>query len=146
MFSARTPLRILAGFVFAGAALGWAGPIATAAAEDFKLGQDPVSNILKWRPTTPDPEVRDFVKEARPAGELKYAPLSGPKVERPPLKSKKDLKAMVDGMDNRAAALRRRGGGPPPAAGAATARQLQAAAAESRRRAAEAFGSAPPAK
>ena len=140
LFSARAPLRILIGLAFVGA-----GVIAPASAEDFKPGVDPVTNILKWRPTTPDPEVQEFVRDSRPAGELKYAPLSGPKVERPPLKSKKDLKAMVDGMDGRAAALRRRGGGG-TSAGNATARQLQAAAAESRRRAAEAFGTAPPAK
>lgn len=138
LFAARMSLRIFAGLAFACAG-------AVAHADDFKLGDDPVTNILKWRPTTPDPEVKDFVRESRPAGDLKYAPLSGPKAERPPLKSKKDLKAMVDGMDGRAAALRRRGGGT-ATAGNATARQLQAAAAESRRRAAEAFGTAPAAK
>ena len=136
---ARLPLRIFLGLAIVSVAT-------VSRADDFKLGTDPVTNILKWRPTTPDPEVKDFVKASRPAGDLEYAPLSGQKVERPPLKSKKDLKAMVDGMDGRAAALRRRGGGGTAAAGNATARQLQAAAAESRRRAAEAFGSAPSAK
>ena len=106
------PLRLLLGLAVVGGGL-----VTAARADDFKLGTDPVTNILKWRPTTSDPEVKDFVRESRPAGELKYAPLTGAKVERPPLKSKTDLKAMVDGMDGRAAALRRRGGGGTPTAG-----------------------------
>ena len=116
----------------------------SALAEEVKIGENPVSAILKWRPTTPDPQVQDFVKGSRPAGELKYAPLTAPKVERPPLKSGKDLKAMVDGMDGRAAGVRGKGAAAAgSSAGASTTRQLQAAAAESRRRAAEAFGSTP---
>lgn len=135
------------GFAVASACCLALASSAPARADGIKLGEDPVSAILKWRPTTPDPQVQEFVKESRPAGEMKYAPLVAPKVKRPPLKSAKDLKAMVDGMDGRATALRGKGAaaaGSP--AGANTARQLQAAAAESRRRAAEAFGSTQGAK
>ena len=124
-------------FVFSVLAATLAGGIAQA--EEFKLGENPVSVIMKWRPTTPDPEVQDFVKASRPAGELDYAPLSGPKIERPKLKSKDELKASVHALDAKAEALRRRGAATASADGGAVARRLQAAGAESRRRAAEDF-------
>ena len=114
----------------------FAGP---ALAEGFKLGEDPVSVIMKWRPTTPDPQQQEFVKASRPdESALTYQRLRDPKVDRLKLKSKAEVKDMVGGLDAKASALRARGSAT-AGAGNATARQLQAAGAESRRRAAEDF-------
>ncbi len=115
---------------------------APAFAEGFKLGEDPVSVIMKWRPTTPDPQQQDFVKASRPdESALTYQRLRDPKVDRLKLKSKAEVKDMVGGLDTKASALRARGS-VSAGAGTATARQLQAAGAESRRRAAEDFAGA----
>ena len=93
---------------------------------------------MRWRPTTPDPQVQDFVRDTRPADkDLKYAPLTGTMPERPKLKSKDELKASIDALDKRGGALRQRGAGVASADSGSTVRKLTAAAAESRRRAAE---------
>ncbi len=94
---------------------------------------------MKWRPTTPDPEQKDFVKASRPdESALTYQRLRDPRVERPKLKTKTEVKDMVGGLDTKATALRARGAAAANA-GNSTARQLQAAGAESRRRALEDF-------
>ena len=111
-------------------------------ADDFKLGENPVSVIMKWRPTTPDPDVPDFVKASRPNAALEYKPVGGAKVDRPKLKTKAELAAMTKSLDEKAGALRGRGQGAVASASNSTARQLQAAGAESRRRAAQDFGDA----
>lgn len=111
----------------------------------YQPGENPVSVILKWRPTTPDPEVRDFVKQSRPAdGQLDYKPLTGPAPQRPKVKSKHELGALMNDMDRASAALRQKAGqvGGAPSA---SVQQMQQAAAESRRRAAEEFGESAPA-
>lgn len=118
-----------------------AAAFAPASAGAFELGENPISVILKWRPSTPDPEVRDFVKETRPADkDLDYKPLSAPKVDRPKLKSREELGAMVNGLDQAGAGIKPRGADASLVNPAANAQQLRSAAAESRRRAAEAFG------
>ena len=120
------------------------GMIAPARAEGFKLGEDPASVILKWRPTTPDPEVKDFVKASRPADDqLKYNSLNAPKQERPKLKTKDEMNAMVKGLDEKGAMLKGRGAVFDKTDAAGLTRSLGAAAAESRRRAAVDFAVKP---
>ena len=115
---------------------------APACAQVYKPGEGPISVISKWRPTTPDPQQQDFVKASRPDERaLTYQRLRDPKIERPKLKAKAEVKTMVGDLDAKAAALRARGAAAANA-GNATARQLQAAGAESRRRALEDFSGA----
>ncbi len=131
-----------------GVAVGVALATFPAAAGEIKLGENPISVILKWRPATPDPEVSDFVRDTRPPEKaLDYKPLTEPKIERPKLKSKEELGAMVTGLDQTAAGLRQQGAAVGATNPADTMKQLQAAAAESRRRAVEDFkvGATPPA-
>jgi hypothetical protein len=81
-----------------------------ASAQETKIGEDPISVMMKWRPTTQPPEMPDFVKRTRPAEErLDYTPLTGADVKRPPRKSPAELAATMHRLDSAAASARARG-------------------------------------
>lgn len=89
------------------AAAALAGASAPAAAQDIKLGEDPLSVMLKWRPTAPPAPMPDFVRKTRPAeDELHYTPLTGAQPERPRTKTPAELAETMKKLDAAGAGAR----------------------------------------
>ncbi|MFV0281876.1 MAG: hypothetical protein ACK5JM_14095 [Rhodoblastus sp.] len=107
-------LALVSGALLAPGGSVWGGSAwaQTAAGQGFKLGEDPFSVMLKWRPAARDKEMPDFVKNSRPAeGQLNFTPLVGPQVDRPRTKTPAELAADMKKFDSAAAAARARGPG-----------------------------------
>ena len=78
-------------------------------AQETKLGEDPVSVMLKWKPAAREKEMPDFVRKSRPAEEkLGFTPLTGDNVDRPKRKSPAEIDAEIKRFDSAAAAARAR--------------------------------------
>ncbi len=83
-----------------------AGP---AFAQDTKVGEDPVSVMLKWKPAAREKEMPDFVRKSRPAEDrLGFTPLTGENADRPKRKSPAEIEAEIKRFDSAAAAARAR--------------------------------------
>ena len=91
-------------------AIGIATPgLAQDKGAETKLGEDPFSVILRWRPTTTAPDMPDFVKKTRPAEEqLNYTPLTGEEPTRPKRLTPAELAATTGKLDAAAASARAR--------------------------------------
>ena len=84
-------------------------------AGETKLGEDPVSVMMKWRPNREAPAMPDFVQQTRPSDErLGYTPLTGAEQARPARKTPAELAATVGKMDAAAARARAASGFPVP--------------------------------
>lgn len=97
----------------AATALGLAALAAPALAQDgrgeAKLGEDPFSVMMRWRPTTTAPDMPDFVKKTRPdEDKLNYTPLTGEEPTRPKRLTPAELAATTGKLDAAAAAARAR--------------------------------------
>lgn len=78
-------------------------------AQEMKLGEDPFSVMMKWRPTTTPPDMPDFVKRTRPSEDrLDYTPLTAPEPKRPARKTPAELSATLQKMDSAGAAAKAR--------------------------------------
>lgn len=77
------------------------------AAQETKLGENPISTILKWRPAAMPKDMPDFVKNSRPAeGSMTFTPLTGPEPERPKRLTPAELAEATKKLDTAAAANR----------------------------------------
>jgi hypothetical protein len=104
----HTARKLLGLRVFVAAAIGLC-PLA-ASAQELKLGEDPISVMMKWRPTTQPREMPEFVKRTRPPeDQLNYTPLTGADPKRPPRKTPAELAATMHRLDSAAAGARARG-------------------------------------
>ena len=73
----------------------------------MKIGEDPISVMMKWRPTAEPPEMPDFVKRTRPPeNQLDYTPLTGTEPKRPPRKTPAELAATMQKLDSAGARAR----------------------------------------
>ena len=78
-------------------------------AQETKLGEDPFSAMLKWKPSAREKEMPDFVRNSRPADDkLGFTPLTGDNVDRPKRKSPAEIDAEIKRFDSAAAAARAR--------------------------------------
>ncbi|MFT4096735.1 MAG: hypothetical protein QM651_06400 [Rhodoblastus sp.] len=82
-----------------------------AVADDFKLGEDPLTVMMKWRPAARDKDMPDFVKKSRPPEDrLNFTPLVGQEPARPKRKTPAELAAEMKKFDAAGAAARARAG------------------------------------
>ena len=82
-----------------------------------KLGEDPITRILRWKPAVTTPEMPDFARSTRPDDEqLTYTPLSADEPSRPKRKTPAEVAAATRKMDAAAAAARARAATAFPAA------------------------------
>jgi len=80
-----------------------------ATAQDIKLGEDPLSVMLKWKPAAREKEMPEFVRKTRPADEqLNFTPLTGQDADRPKRKTPAEIEAEMAKFDAAAAAARAR--------------------------------------
>lgn len=78
-------------------------------AQETKIGEDPVSVMLKWKPAAREKEMPDFVRKSRPADEkLGFTPLTGENADRPRRKTQAEIDAEIKRFDSAAAAARAR--------------------------------------
>lgn len=76
-------------------------------AQDIKIGEDPLSVMLKWRPAAQEKDMPDFVKKSRPAdGQLGFTPLKGDEPTRPKIKTQAEVAAEMKKFDAAGAAAR----------------------------------------
>ncbi len=86
-------------------------------AGETKLGEDPITRLLKWKPAAATPEMPDFVRSTRPEDErLTYTPLTADEPSRPKRKTPAEIAAATQKMDAAAAAARARAATAFPAA------------------------------
>lgn len=88
----------------------FAGPaFAQSTAEPAKLGEDPLSVMLKWKPAATEKEMPDFVKKTRPPeDQLGFTPLTGNEPQRAKRKTPAEVEAEMKRFDAAAAAARAR--------------------------------------
>ncbi|HMN71520.1 MAG TPA: hypothetical protein PKA55_06590 [Rhodoblastus sp.] len=78
-------------------------------AQDMKIGEDPLSVMMKWKPAAREKEMPDFVKKSRPPeGQLGFTPLTGQEPDRPKRKTPAEVAAEMKKFDAAAAAARAR--------------------------------------
>ena len=91
------------------AAIAFALVCGSAFAQDAKIGEDPVSVMMKWKPAAREKEMPDFVRKSRPAEDrLGFTPLTGDNADRPKRKSQAEIEAEIKRFDSAAAAARAR--------------------------------------
>ena len=91
------------------AAIALALVCAPAFAQETKIGEDPVSAMLKWKPAAREKEMPDFVRKSRPAEDkLGFTPLTGESADRPKRKTQAEIDAEIKRFDSAAAAARAR--------------------------------------
>ena len=78
------------------AAIAFALVCGSAFAQDAKIGEDPVSVMMKWKPAAREKEMPDFVRKSRPAEDrLGFTPLTGDNADRPKRKSQAEIEAEI---------------------------------------------------
>ncbi len=76
-------------------------------AQEARVGDDPVTNMLKWRPTAPPKDMPDFVRNSRaPDGQMNFTPLTGQEPSRPKRMTPDELAGSLKKFDAAAAANR----------------------------------------
>lgn len=91
------------------AAIAFALVCGSAFAQDAKIGEDPVSVMMKWKPAAREKEMPDFVRKSRPTEDrLGFTPLTGDNADRPKRKSQAEIEAEIKRFDSAAAAARAR--------------------------------------
>ena len=91
------------------AAIALALVCGSAFAQDAKIGEDPVSVMMKWKPAAREKDMPDFVRKSRPAEDrLGFTPLTGDNADRPKRKSQAEIEAEIKRFDSAAAAARAR--------------------------------------
>ena len=106
------PIQFARHTLLCAAALGLALVTGHARAEEARtpanppLGENPISVIMKWRPTAEPKDMPDFVKKSRPAEPLGYTPLTAEEPKRPARKTQAQIDAEISRLD--AAARRAR--------------------------------------
>lgn len=97
------------GLIAAAVAGGVAMSAGASFAQDTKLGEDPLSVILKWRPTASPTPMPEFVRKTRPPeSDLHYTPLTGKEPDRPKTMTPAQLAETMKNMDAAAAGARAR--------------------------------------
>lgn len=77
--------------------------------QDMKIGEDPLSVMLKWKPAAQEKDMPDFVKKSRPPeGQLGFTPLTGAEPARPKPKTAAEIAAEMKKFDAAGAAARAR--------------------------------------
>ena len=102
----RSCVRLMATIL----ALGLPGAVlAQNGQQPAPLGEDPLSVIMRWKPTTTAPDMPDFVKKTRPAEEgLSYTPLTAEEPKRPKKMTPAELATTTSKLDAAAATARAR--------------------------------------
>jgi hypothetical protein len=111
MFTSRNLQHLRVGLMLLLGSLAPLAPMAAAAQDsgtgETKLGEDPFTVMMKWRPAKEAPAMPDFVRQTRPAEEqLGYTPLTDKEPPRPSRKTPAELAATVGKMDAAAARAR----------------------------------------
>ena len=74
---------------------------------ETKIGEDPLTVMMKWKPAATEKEMPDFVKNSRPPeGQLGFTPLTGASPDRPKRKTPAEIEAEMKRFDAAAAAAR----------------------------------------
>jgi len=101
------------------------------AQQNFEIGEDPLSVILKWKPAAREKEMPEFVRKSRPPeNALGFTPLTGEGADRPKRKTPAEIAAEMKKFDAAAAAARGRAARAFGAARPAARRPAKRAAAE----------------
>ena len=79
------------------------------AQQNIEIGEDPLSVILKWKPTAREKEMPEFVRKTRPPEDaLGFTPLTGAEADRPKRKTPAEIAAEMKKFDAAATAARAR--------------------------------------